>query len=129
MFENTWNSILDWFRERNERSILIRQFNESARSSFYNLMVPTLLKASISRGDSNYKHQFSHWLNSGFRIQTFKGRQLSREEIVTIGKVILSDEVLIRKLVVLGFDTLEVCCDVGNYGCKWQLKTFLQLES
>lgn len=128
MFENTWNSILDWFRERSERSKLIRQFNESARLSFINLVVPTLLKASISRGDSAFKHQFSHWLKSGFRIQTFQGRQLSRDELIVIGKVILSDETLVRKMIVLGFDTLEVCCDVGNYGCKWQLKAFLQIE-
>lgn len=89
--------------------------------------MPTLLKASVSRGDKSYKHQFSHWLNSGFRIQAFQGRQLSRDELVQIGKVILADDVLIRKLVVLGFDTLEICGDVGSYGCKWQLRDHLQL--
>ena len=30
MFENTWNNIIDWFRDRSERAKLVRSFNESA---------------------------------------------------------------------------------------------------
>jgi hypothetical protein len=129
MISNAWNNILSWFRDRSERSILIRSFNESARNSFIAGKTPTLLKCSISRGERSYKHQFSNWLNTGFRIQAFTGRVLSKEEILHIGKVILSDELLIRKLVVLGWDTLEVLGDAGNYGCKWQLKDYLLLPN
>ena len=128
MFTNTWNFIISWFRDRNERSKLIRSFNEAARYSFIQGVVPTLLKASISRGERLYKHQFSDWLNSGFRIQAFKGRELSRNELAGIGAVIIADSVLVRKLVVLGFDTLEVLGDVGSYGCRWQLKDYMQLS-
>lgn len=128
MFTNTWNFIISWFRDRNERSKLIRSFNEAARYSFIQGVVPTLLKASISRGERLYKHQFSDWLNSGFRIQAFKGRELSRRELANIGAVIIADSVLVRKLVVLGFDTLEVIGDVGSYGCRWQLKDYMQLS-
>ena len=128
MFTNTWNFIISWFRDRNERSKLIRSFNEAARYSFIQGVVPTLLKASISRGERLYKHQFSDWLNSGFRIQAFKGRELSRNELAGIGAVIIADSVLVRKLVVLGFDTLEVIGDVGSYGCRWQLKDYMQLS-
>lgn len=128
MFTNTWNFIISWFRDRNERSKLIRSFNEAARYSFIQGVVPTLLKACISRGERMYKHQFSDWLNSGFRIQAFKGRELSRRELAYIGAAILADSVLVRKLVVLGFDTLEVIGDVGSYGCRWQLKDYLQLS-
>ena len=128
MFTNTWNFIISWFRDRNERSKLIRSFNEAARYSFIQGVVPTLLKASISRGEKLYKHQFSDWLNSGFRIQAFKGRELSRRELANIGAVIIADSVLVRKLVVLGFDTLEVIGDVGSYGCRWQLKDYMQLS-
>jgi nicotinamidase-related amidase len=127
MFENTWNFIIEWFQDYGERSKLVRDFNSASKKAFLGGLVPTLLKASVSRGDKSYKHQFSHWLNSGFRIQAFQGRQLSRDELVQIGKVILADDVLIRKLVVLGFDTLEICGDVGSYGCKWQLRDHLQL--
>jgi len=127
MFSNTWNNILDWFRDRSDRSRLVRSFNESARNSFVSGVAPTLLKAKISKGESSYKHQFSNWLNTGFRIQAFTGRQLSRDELIYIGKVILNDETLVRKLVVLGWDTLEIHGDEGTYGCRWQLKDHIPL--
>lgn len=128
MFANTWNFIISWFRDRSERSKLIRSFNDAARYSFIQGVAPTLLKACISRGERMYKHQFSDWLNSGFRIQAFKGRELSRRELADIGAAIIADSVLVRKLVVLGFDTLEVIGDVGSYGCRWQLKDYMQLS-
>lgn len=87
MFSNTWNSIIDWFRDRSERNKLLRSFNESAREAFVSGVAPTLLKASISKGESSYKHQFSDWLNTGFRIQAFTGRVLSKDELIHIGKV------------------------------------------
>lgn len=127
MFDNAWNNILDWFRDRSERAKLLRSFNESARAAFVAGVAPTLLKASISKGDSAYRHQFSNWLNTGFRIQAFTGRVLAKEELVRIGKVILDDSVLVRRLIVLGWDTLEIHGDAGTYGCRWQLKDFIPL--
>ena len=127
MLSNSWNNILDWFRDRSERSKLVRSFNESARNSFVGGIAPTLLKAKISKGESAYKHQFSNWLNTGYRIQAFTGRQLSKDELMHIGKVILNDEILVRKLVVLGWDTLEIHGDEGTYGCRWQLKDYILL--
>jgi hypothetical protein len=127
MFENSWNNIIDWFRDRSERAKLVRSFNESAKNSFVAGIAPTLLKASISKGESSYKHQFSNWLNSGYRIQAFTGRVLTKDELIYIGKVILADSVLVRKLIVLGFDTLEIHGDAGTYGCRWQLKDYIPL--
>lgn len=128
MFANFINNIVDWFNDRNDRSRLVRDFNDAAKQSFVLGIAPTLLKAKITKGDRAYKHQFSDWLNTGFRIEAFTGRQLSREDLRMIGVVILSDEMLIRKLVVLGWDTLEVQGDNGAFGLKWQLKPFLQLN-
>lgn len=127
LLANTWNRILDWFQDRSERNRLVRSFNDSARHAFVIGLAPALLKASISRGEKSFRHQFSNWLNSGFRIQAFSGRALSKNELIIIGNTIISDPVLIRKLVVLGFDTLEVCGDKGIYGCRWQLKDYLQI--
>jgi hypothetical protein len=127
MFSNTWITILDWFKDRSERNKLVRSFNESARNAFVSGIAPTLLKSSISKGESAYKHQFSNWLNSGFRIQAFTGRVLTKDELIQIGQVILHDDVLIRKLVVLGWDTLEIHGDQGYFGCKWQLRDYLPL--
>jgi len=127
MLDNTWNNILDWFRDRSERAKLVRSFNESARTSFVAGIAPTLLKVSISKGESSYKHQFSNWLNTGFRIQAFTGRVLTKDELIHIGKVILDDDVLVRRLIVLGWDTLEIHGDAGTYGCRWQLKDYIPL--
>mgnify|MGYP000074139831 FL=1 len=41
-----------------------------------------------------------------------------------IGLVILSDEMLVRHLISLGWDTLEVHDSVGKRGLKWELKKF-----
>ena len=127
MFENTWNNIIDWFSDRSERAKLVRSFNQSAKKSFVAGIAPTLLKASISNGESSYKHQFSNWLKSGYRIQAFTGRVLSKDELIHIGKVILDESVLVRRLIVLGFDTLEIHGDAGTYGVRYQLKDYIPL--
>jgi len=127
MLENTWNRIIDWFRDRSERSQLIRSFNDSAKNAFIIGEAPTLLKAKISKGERTYRHQFSNWLNSGYRIQAFSGRQLAKDEIKHIGEVILNDNVLVRRLIVLGWDTLEIHGDQGIYGLRWQLKDYIAL--
>jgi len=129
MLSNTWNNIISWFSDRSERTKLIRGFNESARNAFVVGVAPTLLKASISKGERSYKHQFSDWLNTGFRIQAFTGKILSKNEIIQIGKVILDDSVLVRRLIVLGWDTLEIHGDAGNYGCRWQIKDYIPLPT
>ena len=129
MLSNVWNIVVDWFQDRSERNKLIRSFNSSASQAFIDKRAPTLLKAKISKGERSYKHQFSSWLNTGFRIQAFTGQPLTKNEIMNIGNSILSDNTLIRKLIVLGWDTLEVHGDIGNYGCKWQLKDYAALSN
>lgn len=126
---NFWIRIVQWFQNRNDRTQVILEFNRSAKAAFISGIVPTVLEASISRGENRYKHQYSLWLRSGFRIKAFSGRQLSRDEIKEIGEVILSDDILVRRLVVLGWDTLEVHCDQGNYGLRWQLCDFMALPT
>jgi hypothetical protein len=128
MLINKWNEIIGWFSDRNERSALIRNFNNSAKNAFVEGLAPTLLKATISKGDSSYKHQFSNWLNTGFRIQAFTGRPLTKNELTYIGQVILANDGLVRQLVVLGWDTLEIHGDSGAYGCKWQLKGYMSIN-
>lgn len=123
-FANTWNNIVAWFNDRSERNRLVRSFNQSAKDAFVMGRAPTMLKASISRGVSEYRHQFSMWLNTGFRIQALSGRALSRDEMVVIGQVILHDTSLVRRWVSLGWDTLEIHDDTGRYGCRWKLMDY-----
>lgn len=127
MLINTWNYILEWFQDRSERGKLVRGFNRAARNAFIDGTVPVFIKALISKGEKSYHHQFSDSFYTGFRILVFCGDQLSKNDLIRIGTVIMSDDCLIRKLVVLGFDTFEVCGDVGDFGCRWQLKDYLQI--
>lgn len=121
---NIWTSIVEWFQDKVDRRRLILGFNQSAKEAFINGTAPVMLEARVSKGNKNYKHQFSDIFNSGFRIKAMTGYQLSKKDTILIGEVILSNTLLVRRLVVLGFDTLEVCSDVGTHGCQWRLDEF-----
>lgn len=123
---NIWNNIIGWFRDWSERRHLINSFNASARDAFVNGEAPAMLSASISRGDRSYQHDFTRLLASGFRIKVYTGRQLSRDEMIYIGMTILSNQQLVRRLVVLGWDTLEIHGSQGAYGCKWKLSDYIE---
>ena len=124
---NIWSRILEWFQDRQDRTRLIMGFNKAAREAFVQGVAPVQLEARISKGERAYKHQFSNPFNSGFRIKAYAGQQLSKNDTINIGAVVLANDTLVRRLVVLGFDTLEVHSDVGNYGCRWQLHDYIML--
>ena len=119
--------IADWFGEMAERYKLVRDFNRAAKNSFISGIAPTLLEVKITRGDSEYKHAFSKWMSSGFRIKALSGRPLQKSELIEIGKVVLDNEELTRKLISLGWDTLEVHANEGYNGAKWALKDYANI--
>ena len=119
-----WHKIIeiaDWFGEMRERYRLIKDFNNAAKIAFISGMAPTLLEAKITMGESSYKHAFSKFLGGGFRIKALSGRPLQRTELIEIGKVVLDNEELVRKLISLGWDTLEVHANEGFNGARWNL--------
>ena len=121
-----WHRIIDWFNDRSERENLRRSFNKAAKEAFIYGVAPTLLEANISRGDSSYKHAFSKFY-SGFRIKALSGRALTKEELLEIGRAILGNQELVRHLIALGWDTLEIHDSKGFYGLKWALKDFASI--
>jgi len=121
-----WFRITDWFRDISDRYKTVRSFNVSAKDAFIEGVAPTLLEAKTSRGCPEYKHPFS-WIMSGFRIKALVGRGLKKEEMITIGKIILENKPLTRKLIALGFDTLEVHDNQGQYGVKWKMTDFAEI--
>ncbi|MFI3298150.1 MAG: hypothetical protein R3Y59_11105 [bacterium] len=121
MIINFWNSIIDWFRDRSDRGALIRGFNKSANEAFIMGIAPTTLRAKTSQGVSSYRHEFSARFNTGFRIEVLSGYKLSKEEIIMIGNTVIGNVELVRRLVVLGWDTLEIHDDSRTYGCRWKL--------
>ena len=128
ILENVWYKITAWFENCGERTKLINSFNKKARDSFVSGEAPTVLKASSSKGISKNRHSFSAWFNTGFRIQALSGKALSKKEMELIGNVILSDKTLVRMLIALGWDTLEVHDNSSRYGCRWCLTDYAKIN-
>lgn len=125
-----WHRIMvitDWFGEMSERYNLIKNFNRAGKNAFITGNAPTLLEAKITSGESAYKHAFSKWLGGGFRIKALSGRPLSKSELIEVGRVVLDNDELVRKLISLGWDTLEVHDNAGFNSCKWKLMDFSNL--
>lgn len=123
-----WNRIVNWFRDLSERDRLINDFNISARGAFTQLSVGTLLEARSKKGNRDFRHECSSLLlHTGFCIKATKGTPLTKDEILYIGSVILTNEALVRRLFVLGWDTLYVEDIVGNKQAKWAIKEFANI--
>ena len=122
-----WHRLIDWFSDVRERYNLVRDFNRSAKNSFISGQAPTLLEARTTVGDFGFRHAFSKFMAGGFRIKALSGQPLEKKELIEIGKVVLDNEELVRKLVALGWDTLEVHDVKGFNGCKWALKNYAKI--
>jgi hypothetical protein len=125
-----WHKIIEvteWFGEMVERYRLIKDFNQAAKYAFISGQAPALLEAKITRGESAYKHAFSKWMGGGFRIKALSGRPLDKSELIEIGRVVLDNEELTRKMITLGWDTLEVHANQGYKGAKWALKEYANI--
>ena len=123
-----WNRIIHWFRDMSERRKLINSWNDSAKEAFISGAVPSLLEASTSIGNSNYRHEMSKWMISGFRIRVRSGRPLDKEELLAIGRIILYNNQLVRQIVALGWDTLEVYDASNKKGVQWAFRDFVSLR-
>ncbi|MFM2338060.1 MAG: hypothetical protein RL115_1253 [Bacteroidota bacterium] len=122
-----WYRLVEWFSDVRERYNLVRDFNKLAKKSFISGHAPTLLEARITIGSFEFRHAFSKFMAGGFRIKALSGQPLQRSELIEIGKVLLDNEELVRKLVSLGWDTLEVHDVNGFNGCKWALKNYAKI--
>ena len=120
--------IREWFGEMAERYQLVRDFNRASKYAFISGIAPTLLEARITMGDNSYRHAFSKFLGSGLRIKAITGRAFKNSELIELGRIILDDEMLVRRLISLGWDTLEVHDSQGIYGLKWPLKNFANIR-
>jgi hypothetical protein len=127
MWEQIKQVFTTWFENRKDREQLIKEFNNSSRAAYIVGVMPTLFEAKVTIGDSRYTHTFSKWMAGGFRIKALTGRNLTRAEMEEMGQVVLSNSPLVRNLVSLGFDTLELHSDVGNFGLKWELKKYIDV--
>lgn len=125
-----WNQIMviaDWFGEMGERYTMVRDFNRAGKNAFIAGRAPTLLEVKITTGESAYQHAFSKWRGGGFRIKALSGVAMSKSELIEVGRVVLDNDELVRRLISMGWDTLEVHDNAGYNGCKWKLTDFSNL--
>ena len=122
-----WQTIIQWFGDLTGRHKIIKDFNKYSKNAFINGSAPTLLQASISRGNSNFRHSFSKTIFSGFRIKAMSGKQLDHSEMNIIGDVILGEVEMVRQLMSLGWDTFEVHDNMGSNGLQWKLEKYAKL--
>ena len=89
------NKILNFFFiVSGERRRFMTEFNVNASRSFQSLFSDTLYEALSceGNGDTSYRHELSAPVfASGFEVQAKAGREITVEEIVMIGKIILSE--------------------------------------
>lgn len=50
-----WDKIISWFRDRSERSRLLKEWNYEAKTAYIQGIVPVLLEATTSKGDNRYQ--------------------------------------------------------------------------
>ena len=120
-----WDRIRQWFKDVAERRRTIDEFNENARAAFQSGSIGVLFRAEESGGEPDYRHPYSKFFLSAFTIKSSAGRGLTKEEMLYIGKVILNDTGLTRKLYYLGWDTLRVEDPIGGVRVKWAIKDFV----
>ncbi len=117
-----WERIRNWFTDLRDRNKFLREWNTSAKEAYIAGIIPILMEAKTTIGTLDYRHEFSKFMAGGFRVKVLSGKPMTREELIDIGEFIISDDVLVRKLVSNGWDTLEVHDTAGVLGLKWQLK-------
>ena len=120
--------VIKWFRDSAERRRFINEFNANARGAFQTLSVDTLLEAKACSGnvDSSYRHELSApFMFSGIAIEAKAGSEIPVEDIILIGKIILSDQMLVRRMFVLHWDTLIVRDTRTGKFVDWRIRDFM----
>ena len=119
---------IKWFRDSAERRRFINEFNANARGAFQSLSVDTLMEARACSGnsDSSYRHELSApVIFSGIAIEAKAGTEIPVDDIILIGKIILSNQVLVRRMFVLHWDTLIVRDTRTGKFVDWRIRDFM----
>ena len=119
---------IKWFRDSAERRRFINEFNSNARDAFQSLSVDTLMEAKACSGnsDSSYRHELSApVIFSGIAIEAKAGTEIPIDDIILIGKIILSNQVLVRRMFVLHWDTLIVRDIRTDKFVDWRIRDFM----
>lgn len=119
---------IKWFKDSAERRRFINEFNANAVGAFQSLSVDTLLEARSCSGntDNSYRHELSApFMFSGIAIEAKAGSQIPIDDIILIGKIILSNQILVRRMFVLHWDTLIVRDTRTGKFVDWRIRDFM----
>lgn len=119
---------IKWFRDSPARRKFINDFNDKAREEFQMLSVDTLLEAKACSGnsDNSYRHELSApVIFSGLAIEAKAGTEIPVDDIILIGKIILSNQVLVRRMFVLHWDTLIIRDTRTGKFVDWRIRDFM----
>lgn len=122
------DKIIKWFKDSAERRRFVNEVNQNAVFAFQNLSVGTLLEAKSCRGsyDPTYRHELSAPVAfSGLAVEAKAGTQIPVDDIVLIGRVILSDMALTRRMFLLHLDTLIVRDVRTGRSVDWRIRDFI----
>lgn len=126
---NITSDVSQWFSDLSSRKKMLKAFNETAKAAYVSGVTHFMFKASISRGKSDFKHQFSNTIFSGLKLLAYNNGHFSREDVMLIGLAILANRSLVRRLMLLGWDTLEICCDNSPIKYQWPINENILIDN
>ena len=92
-----------------ETVVLIRSMNSAFKEQFLSNQTNRLVEASITIGESRFKHSMSKsFVRSGFKLTFINDSNLKESEARDLAKYILENDHFVRQLMILGFDTLII---------------------
>ena len=122
-----YQKIVGFFsKDAAERRRFINTFNASALYSFTSLSVDALFQAEVCEGNVDYRHEYSAPRSvSGFIVKVISGVDVPYEDVLLIGRIILENKALVRRMFVLHWDTLYIRDERnGRYG-QWRIRDFV----
>ena len=125
---NLTNDVTQWFSDVGSRQKMVKSFNDAAKAAFVSGITQFMFKASIARGNSKYKHQFSNALFSGIKIVAYNNGRITKDDLTIVGLAILANPPLVRRLMLLGWDTLELCCDNSPIRFQYPINEYMLLD-
>ena len=104
----------------------IHTFNATALNSFTMLSVDALFQADVCEGNPNYKHEYSAPRPvSGFIVKVISGVDVPYEDVLLIGRIILENKALVRRMFVLHWDTLYIKDERNGRFGQWRIRDFV----
>ena len=123
------DKVVNFFvKDSAERRKFVNDFNNKAKTYFQSLIVDTLLEAEMCYGnpDESYRHPYSApRIVSGIVIRATAGAEIPVDDIILIGKIVLSDQALVRRMFVLHWDTFIIEDARTGKFVDWRIKDFV----